>query len=327
MEDIKIETRKKLKDNPLCSCCGKEYGQQLGNFFTSGSPIYAGNKGFFRICKKCTEKLYNQYVQQFGDAYKAMNRMCQIFDIYYDIAAFEKVLEKNTDGNIMAAYIKKMQLFQYNGKTYSDTIIENAPETIDTIEDIQRQDDSANVRKAVSVWGYGFSPEEYAILNDMYDDWRAMVVIDKAKEALVRELCIIKLQMNAAIKECDVDIYVKLMNTYLSTMRSANLQPLQEDSSSKEGEKPVGVMIKMLEDYKPVCQCPPELQDVDGIVKYVQVYFIGHLSAMLKLKNKYAEMYRAEMERLRIENPFLKGQSDEDVFTAMFAGDEINGNI
>ena len=43
-------------------------------------------------------------------------------------------------------------------------------------------------------------------------------------------------------------------------------------------------MIKMLEDYKPVCQCPPEYQDVDGIVKYVQVYFIGHLSAMLKIK-------------------------------------------
>ena len=133
----------------------------------------------------------------------------------------------------MAVYIKKMQLFQYSGKTYSDTIVENAPKTIDTVEDIQKQDDSANVRRAVSVWGYGFSPEEYVILNDMYDDWRARVVIDKAKEALVRELCIIKLQMNTAIKECDVDIYTKLMNTYLSTMRSANLQPLQEDSSSK----------------------------------------------------------------------------------------------
>lgn len=145
--------------------------------------------------------------------------------------------------------------------------------------------------------------------------------------SLVRELCIIKLQMNTAIKEGDVDVYVKLMNTYLSTMRSANLQPLQEDSSSKEGEKPVGVMIKMLEDYKPVCQCPPEYQDADGIVKYIQVYFIGHLSAMLKIKNKYSEMYRAEMEKFRVENPFLKGQNDEEVFTSMFVGDETNGNI
>ena len=177
MENIKIETRKKLKDNPLCSCCGKEYEQQLGNFFNSDSPIYAGNKGFFRICKTCTEKLYSQYVQQFGNSYKAMERMCQIFDIYYDVVAFEKVLEKNTE-NVMAAYIKKMQLFQYNGKTYSDTIIENTPETIDTVEDIQKQDDSVNVRNAVSVWGYGFSPKEYAILNDMYDDWRARIVID-----------------------------------------------------------------------------------------------------------------------------------------------------
>ena len=38
-------------------------------------------------------------------------------------------------------------------------------------------------------------------------------------------------------------------------------------------------------------------------------------------------MYRAEMEKYRVENPFLQGQSDEDVFTSMFVGDETNGNI
>ena len=43
---------------------------------------------------------------------------------------------------------------------------------------------------------------------------------------------------------------------------------------------------------------------------------------MLKLKNKYSEMYRAEMEKFRVENPFLQGLSDEDVFTSMFVGDE-----
>lgn len=163
----------------------------------------------------------------YTDIQEHIHSMCQIFDIYYDVVAFEKVLEKNTE-NIMATYIKKMQLFQYSGKTYSDTIVENTPETIDTVEDIQKQDDSANVRKAVSIWGYGFSPEEYVILNDMYDDWRARVVIDKA---------------------------------------------------------------------------------------------------MLKIKNKYSEMYRAEMEKYRVENPFLQGQNDEEVFTSMFIGDEINGNI
>ena len=319
MENIKIEIRKKLKDNPLCSCCGKEYEQQPGNFFYSDSPIYAGNKGFFRICKECTEKLYSRYVQQFGNSYKAMERMCQIFDIYYDVVAFEKVLEKNTE-NIMAAYIKKMQLFQYKGKTYSDTILETATKSIDTIKDVQKQDDSSATKKAVGAWGYGFSPEEYNTLNDMYDDWRARVVINRTKEALVRELCIIKLQMNAAIRGNDIDGYIKLMKTYIDTLKSANLAPIQEDASTKEGEKPIGVMIKNLEDYKPVCECPPEYRDVDGIVKYIQVYYIGHLSAMLKFKNKYAEMYRVEMEKYRIENPFLQGKNDEEVFTSMFVG-------
>lgn len=325
---IEIETRKKLRDNPLCCCCGTEYDAQQNNFFHSDSPIFAGNKGFFRICKSCTEKYYNDLLKKFdGNVYRAMERMCQIFDIYYNAAAFTAVLEKNTDGNIMAAYIKKMQLFQYKGKTYSDTILETAPKSIDTVEDVQKQDDSSTTKKAVGAWGYGFSPEEYNTLNDMYDDWRARVVINRTKEALVRELCIIKLQMNAAIRGNDIDGYIKLMKTYIDTLKSANLAPIQEDASAKEGEKPIGVMIKNLEDYKPVCECPPEYRDVDGIVKYIQVYYIGHLSAMLKFKNKYAKMYRAEMEKYRIENPFLKGKNDEEVFTSMFIGGGADGII
>ena len=117
------------------------------------------------------------------------------------------------------------------------------------------------------------------------------------------------------------------MKTYIDTLKSANLAPIQEDASAKEGEKPIGVMIKNLEDYKPVCECPPEYRDVDGIVKYIQVYYIGHLSAMLKFKNKYAEMYRAEMEKYRIKNPFLQGQNDEEVFTSMFIGGGADGII
>lgn len=325
---IEIETRKKLKDNPLCCCCGNEYDTQQNNFFHSESPIFAGNKGFFRMCKSCTEKYYNDLAKKFdGNAYRAMERMCQIFDIYYNAAAFAAVLEKNTDGNIMAAYIKKMQLFQYKGKTYSDTILESAPKSIDTVEDVQKQDDFSTTKKAVGAWGYGFLPEEYNTLNDMYDDWRARVVINRTKEALVRELCIIKLQMNAAIRGNDIDGYIKLMKTYIDTLKSANLAPIQEDASAKEGEKPIGVMIKNLEDHKPVCECPPEYRDVDGIVKYIQVYYIGHLSAMLKFKNKYTEMYRAEMEKCRIEDPFLQGKNDEEVFTSMFIGGGADGII
>ena len=55
MEDIRIETRKKLKDNPLCSCCGKEYEQQSGNFFYSDSPIMPEIKdssGFAKNARK-----------------------------------------------------------------------------------------------------------------------------------------------------------------------------------------------------------------------------------------------------------------------------------
>lgn len=71
----------------------------------------------------------------------------------------------------------------------------------------------------------------------MFDDWKSRVVIDgKTRETLVRELCIIKLQMNLALKDNNVELYTKLMKTYQETMRSANLQPKQEDENDKASE-------------------------------------------------------------------------------------------
>lgn len=329
MQVVEIKTKKIIVGNPVCCSCGIDYKTQQGHFFQSNSPIFAGNKGFFRVCKSCVEKLYIHFVSDFeGNEYKAMERICQILDIYFNSTAFEAVLKKNKDGNIVTDYIKKMQLFQYNGKTYCDTIVEAAPESINNINDVKEHDDSIELKKAVSVWGFGYSPEEYTILNDMFDDWKSRVVIDgKTRETLVRELCIIKLQMNLALKDNSVELYTKLMKTYQATMKSANLQPLQEDANDKAAEKPLGVMIQMFENERPIQKCRPEWEDVDGIVRYIQVYFIGHLSAMLKLKNKYAEMYKIEIDNIRSKNPFLKNMDDEEVFTTMFAGGGADGNI
>lgn len=175
--------------------------------------------------------------------------------------------------------------------------------------------DSIQLKKAVSVWGFGFSPEEYSILNDMFDDWKSRVVVDgKTRETLVRELCIIKLQMNLALKDNSVDLYTKLMKTYQDTMKSANLQPLQEDANDKNGEKPIGVMIKMFENERPIQKCRPEWEDVDGIVRYITVYFLGHLCKMLKINNRYSSLYEEEMAKYRVEIPELEEADDEDVF-------------
>lgn len=320
----KIEAASDDREEYICQTCGKHYKKRKGNFSPSKSPIYAGD-GYINTCKNCVDNLFAQYTNFYdGNEERAIERICQLFDYYFNESALAASRKISEDRSRISVYISKIQLKPHIGKTYSDTIKESKQDSIDSLDDTLEygEMDAAQIKKAVSVWGFGFSPEQYTILNDMFDDWKSRVVVDgKTRETLVRELCIIKLQMNLALKDNSVELYTKLMKTYQETMKSANLQPLQEDANDKAAEKPLGVMIQMFENERPIQKCRPEWEDVDNIVKYITIYFLGHLCKMLKINNRYSALYEAEMAKYRVEIPELEEADDEDVFNYIIGGD------
>lgn len=320
----KIEAVSDDREGYICQTCGKHYKKRKGNFSPSKSPIYAGD-GYINTCKNCVDNLFAQYTNFYdGNEERAIERICQLFDYYFNESALAASRKISEDRSRISVYISKIQLKPHIGKTYSDTIKESKQDSIDSLDDTLEygEMDAAQIKKAVSVWGFGFSPEQYTILNDMFDDWKSRVVVDgKTRETLVRELCIIKLQMNLALKDNSVELYTKLMKTYQETMKSANLQPLQEDANDKAAEKPLGVMIQMFENERPIQKCRPEWEDVDNIVKYITIYFLGHLCKMLKINNRYSALYEAEMAKYRVEIPELEEADDEDVFNYIIGGD------
>lgn len=323
----KIEAKDE-KDEFICQTCGKHYKKRKGNFSPSKSPIYAGTDGYLNTCKNCVDSLFTQYTEFFdGNEERAIERICQLFDLYFNESALAASRKISEDRSRISVYISKIQIKPHTGKTYSDTIIETKDDSIGSINDVLEygEMDSVQLKKAVGLWGFGFSPEQYTILNDMFDDWKSRVVIDgKTRETLVRELCIIKLQMNLSLKDNNVELYTKLMKTYQDTMKSANLQPLQEDANDKAAEKSLGVMVQMFENERPIDKCRPEWEDVDGIVKYITIYFLGHLCKMLNIKNKYASLYEEEMAKYRVEIPELEEADDDDVFEYLVNGGEVD---
>ena len=62
---------------------------------------------------------------------------------------------------------------------------------------------------------------------------------------------------------------------------------------------PFGVGIRLYENSKPIPEPDPELQDVDGIIKYISIWFLGHLCKMLGIKNTYCKLYEQELEKMR----------------------------
>ncbi len=108
-----------------CSCCGYKYRRQEGNFNASKSPLYAGNNGYMTLCKKCVSELYEKYLDFYKqDEDLAMERICQVTDMYFDDTAWQASRKNNPGKSRFSIYVSKLNLAQSSaGRTYSDSII------------------------------------------------------------------------------------------------------------------------------------------------------------------------------------------------------------
>ena len=236
-----------------CVTCGKVYKKLDGNFPSSQSPIYAKNDYHLPVCKSCIDKLYSHYCDVLGNEDDAIRRICMKFDVYYCQSMADASRKISIDRSRINGYFSKSNLIQFKDKTYDNTIDEESKDVIETMDDIDSENNNSISKATVKTWGLGFSAEDYQYLNTQYDDWRAKCVIDsKSKESLVREYCVLKLQQNKALIANKIDLYNKLIDTAQKTLDRASLTPKVEEASDKLSEKPMGVMIEMFEKERPI---------------------------------------------------------------------------
>lgn len=304
-----------LKKAYKCSCCGSVRSKPSGFFPKTNSPLADANKGYAHICWDCVNKYYERMTDLYnGDESLACERICQMLDIYYNEDAF--ATSRRVNNSRMRSYMSRMNQLQYEGRTYVDTIIDRHTNTILTEDDALKSGaDAADIRK----WGFAFGKEDYDFLNAELADWEARCVVDgKSREAYVKDVCILTLQQNKALSAGQIDLYQKITEARQKTLDRAELSPKVAVAKDRENEKPIGVMIEMFENERPISDPLPEWKDVDGIMKLILVYFIGHLCKMLNLKNKYAQMYEDEMDKYRVTIPELDDADAEDVFDYVF---------
>ena len=299
-----------------CTCCGTEYKRATDFLSAPNSPLYRNNCNRMTVCKYCVSAIYEKYKEEVDDE-EAVRRICMKFDIYYspDIVKISKDLSNHNTR--MSAYISKCGLNAFSGKTYDDTLNDEEILPVPANEQVvQINEPHETVTKdMVKNWGFGFNSDEYGFLDSQFDDWQAKCTIEgKAKEMLVRELCVLKLQQNKALLDKNVDIYQKMTDSFQRTLDRASLTPKIEESNDRNAEKPLGVMIEMFEKERPIPSPRDEWKDVDGIRRMFSIYFLGHLCKMLGIKNRHSVMYEEEMDKYRVEIPDLSDADDEDVF-------------
>ena len=84
--------------------------------------------------------------------------------------------------------------------------------------------------------------------------------------------------------------------------------------------------IKEWEDEEPISEPDERFRDVDGIKRYILVWFLGHFCKMMGVKNKYTEAleqdYEEEVSKYTVEPPTFDDEEDSMVNAdELFGGD------
>lgn len=327
----------------VCCKCGTVYQNLEHNFPASNSPVFAGNFGRLPICNKCfNESVFEALAFYGGDIRKAFRRVAMQWDIYYS----------DELGDVLEARDKKVKRFtQYitlkttgnDAKTYSDFLLEHEAEKVlsdparsvensspeeefdgDCDECVDGDDLEVNQR----IWGDGLKPSDYDYLNYQYSTWESKYDLDTlARQSYVRDLCKIQLLKDMAMRTGDQDSFSSFADLYQKTLDRADMSPKKESAAAaRTAEEPMGVWIKRFEQERPIPEPDPEWGDVDGIMKIVLVFFIGHLCHMIGWKNRYARMYEEELRKY--SPPDMPEDTDsEDVFDRLLEDGFAAGGV
>lgn len=318
-------------DSAICSRCGRKYSRRKGYFPVSYAILHKGI-GYIPVCKECIDTMYNTYLSQCNNAKNAVRQMCRKLDLYWSESVYEIVSRKSTTRSMMTQYIAKINTVSYAGKSYDDTLSDegmlwNFNQDIEDNSDcdyanVPQEKLSETPEEIIVFWGSGYSDEMYRELEQRRQYWMSKfpdgTQLDVGTEALIRQICSLELDINRdRIAGKSVDKSVNALNNLLG---SANLKPTQQkqDGDNSSENTPFGVWIRRWETQRPVPDPDPDLEDVDGIVRYISVWFLGHLCKMLGIKNTYCKLYEEEIDKMRVDRPEYEDEDDETVFNDIF---------
>lgn len=312
-----------------CCKCGKTT-EKIDNFSKVQSDLYDGFNGYLPICKKCLNQLYIKYCDLYHDHYKALKRICQLYDIYYS-ESIASAVEDYSPTTIATRYIGKINsLNQFSGKTYDNTIEdeEKAQKFITNLSSSDDVDENKAIKpkeidkEIIDFFGEGFDDSDYLLLEKSYNKWWRRADLDAltvSQEQLLKNICFDELYLHKARLKGDSTKDLEV--TYINNIRACGFQPDKEGQSDDPNNDVVGVMLKNFENDDPVYDVDPEFEDVDKIGLLVDVFFKGHTAKCLKINNALSNLYDKFMKKYTVEPPVIDDDEDteflfDDIFSS-----------
>ena len=304
-----------------CTSCGTGYSKLKGNFRASQSPFFKG-WGHIPICHNCLNYFEEFYTENLGSSDEAIKRLALHLDLYFNDSLLSSSRKINVGQSRIASYIANANLAQYKGRSYDDYLAESAQQVIASIKELKEIPDCKVTQKSLKFWGAGYGAEDYAFLNDKYDNWTSRHECKtQAQESIFQNICLMELQIKRAVQKGDkIDALIRAFNDLLG---SANVKPVQNKENALADQNTFGTLIQKWENERPIPEPDPEWEDVDGIRKYISVWFLGHLCRMMGINNRHSHLYDDEVAKYSVSRPEYEDDPElafDDIFGGKLAG-------
>lgn len=300
----------------LCPRCGEYKANRA--FYVSEDYV----SGYYPECRECISK----EVGSPNETKKTAQKMLEKMNLPYIDSLYDKSVEtvEKAKGNWKSPFSRYMAMIQslpqYKGLVWTDSEFE--PNHLDNGDLVEK--DLEMIKNAKKRFGKGYTDEEYLFLAIEYQDWITRYECNtKAQEVIFERLSFKKLEINKATRRGastkDLD------KTYQELLATANIQPRQNSMDTMSEAQTFGTLIAKWETERPLPDIDPELQDVDKIGKYIDVFYRGHMAKLLGLKNGLSHIYQKFMDKFTVKRPEYDSDEDsEALFDAIFGRDDID---
>lgn len=318
------DTYAKLVNGDFVYCHGCNEFHAVTNFYNDkrfGSGLYP-------LCKKSLMEMATDYDKENNvrvDNREKTIKVFQMLDIPFIDSVYQSALqttqeavgEKNRSTAYQHALTIVKSLPQYKNKTFENSEFGDLGNPDD--EQLSKRKPRKEI---IKIFGSGFSNEDYLYLQDQYDDWCSRTQVDsKSQQTYVIQICMQLLDIYKDRKS-GKDVSKKL-EALDKMMNAANLQPKQNVSNAATDSLTFGQLIEKWEKEKPIPEPSEEFKDVDGIGKYIRVWFTGWLSKAMGLKaNVFTKEYDEEIAKYTVNKPeeYEEGTSNE-IYDRLFASE------
>lgn len=302
--------KKKKSEKITCLKCGKE--KATSSYYINSNPLFSSDK--FEVCKDCI----TEYIGEKGSK-GYLDRVILVLALLNKPFLKELWQSRSCD---WSKYIPQLSSFhQYKGLTFADSDNLNHKNQVLTLKSDHNSNQENEIsytqeekQALIKFWGRGYSDEDYEYLQNEYMKFLNSYECDSyAMELLFQEAAQVRLTIKK--KRENNESVDKELKTLQDLLGSANVKPVQETGANATEHATFGTLIKKFENERPIPEPDEAWKDVDGIRKYINIWFLGHLCRMLGINNEYSEAYEREINKYKVEAPIYEEDIESEGVT------------